>query len=50
MLVQEFLEQSAEQQPGKTCLVCGDIRLTYADVEAHANRLANALMLSLIHI
>ena len=40
MLVQEFLEQSAEQQPGKTCLVCGDIRLTYADVEA----------LSLIHI
>lgn len=44
MLVQEFLEQSAEQQPGKTCLVCGDIRLTYADVEAHANRLANALM------
>ncbi len=43
MLVQEFLERSAERLPAKTCLVCDDRRLTYRDVDAQANRLANAL-------
>ncbi len=43
MLVQEFLEQSADRLPHKVALVCDGQRLTYADVEAQANRLANAL-------
>jgi amino acid adenylation domain-containing protein len=44
MLVHEFLEQSADRKPEKTALVCDGQRLTYADVEAQANRLANALL------
>ncbi len=44
MLVQDFLYNSAERFPDKTALVCGDRRLTYAQVEAQANRLAHALM------
>jgi amino acid adenylation domain-containing protein len=43
MLVQEFLEQSAERLPDKVALVCDGQRFTYAEVEAQANRLANAL-------
>lgn len=44
MLVQEFLEKTADGTPGKTALICDGQRLTYADVEMQANRLANALM------
>jgi long-chain acyl-CoA synthetase len=44
MLVQEFLENSADRLPDKTALVCEGQRLTYAEVEAQANRLANALL------
>lgn len=44
MLVQDFLERSAERFPDKTALVCGGQRLTYAEVEARANRLAHALI------
>jgi long-chain acyl-CoA synthetase len=43
MLVQDFLQNSAERHPGKAALVCGGQRLTYAQVDAMANRLANAL-------
>lgn len=43
MLVQHFLEQSADRLPDKVALICDGQRLTYADVEAQANRLANAL-------
>jgi long-chain acyl-CoA synthetase len=43
MLVQDFLERSSERLPDKTCLVCSGQRLTYAEVDAQANRLANAL-------
>jgi amino acid adenylation domain-containing protein len=43
MLVHHFLERSAERLPDKEALVCGARRLTYAGVEARANRLANAL-------
>ena len=43
MLVQEFLERSARRLPDKVCLVCDGQRLTYAEVDARANRLANAL-------
>ena len=41
-LVQEFLENSADRTPDKIALVCDGQRLTYADVDARANRLANA--------
>ena len=43
MLVQDFLEGSAARLPNKIALVCGDRRLSYAELDAHANRLANAL-------
>lgn len=44
MLVQEFLERSAETSPEKVALVCGDERLKYAEIESRANRLAQALI------
>lgn len=43
MLVQDFLEQSAARQSDKVALVCDGRRLTYAELEARANRLARAL-------
>jgi len=44
MLVQDFLQQSAARQPDKVALICDDQRLTYAEIEARANRLANAMI------
>ena len=44
MLVQNFLHNSASRFPQKTALVCGARRLSYQDIEAQANRLANALI------
>ncbi|PYQ06155.1 MAG: AMP-dependent synthetase [Acidobacteria bacterium] len=44
MQVEEFLERSAVRFPGQTALVCGDRRLTYAQVEEGCNRLAHALV------
>jgi len=43
MLVQDFLENSADRLPDKVGLICDGRRLTYAEIEARANRLANAL-------
>jgi long-chain acyl-CoA synthetase len=43
MLVQDFLEHSADRLPDKVALVCDGQRLTYAEVDAQANRLANTL-------
>lgn len=43
MLVQEFLENSVARTPDKVGLICDGQRLTYAGIEAQANRLANAL-------
>lgn len=44
MLVQDFLEKSAERLPNKVALICNDKRLTYAEIEARANRLANSMI------
>jgi long-chain acyl-CoA synthetase len=43
MLVHDFLENSADRLPGKIALIADGKRLTYAQVEAQANRLANTL-------
>lgn len=43
MLVHEFLTLSASRFPQKIALVCGDHRLTYADLDMMSNRLGNAL-------
>jgi amino acid adenylation domain-containing protein len=42
-LVQHFLEISADHLPDKIALVCSENRLTYAQIEEKANRLANGL-------
>jgi long-chain acyl-CoA synthetase len=44
MLVQDFLHNSAERYPDKVALVCDGLRLTYAEIDAAADRLANALL------
>jgi len=43
MLVNEFLEGSADRCPGKTALVCQGKKYTFADLENSANRLSHAL-------
>lgn len=43
LLVNDFLEHSAARTPDKVALICGQRRLTYAEIDAQANRLANAL-------
>lgn len=39
-----FLEDSATRLPTRDALVCGDTRLSYAEVDAAANRVANLLV------
>jgi len=42
--LESFLEHSARRLPSKTALVFGEQRLTYAEIETRANRLAHALI------
>lgn len=42
MLLDRFLQESAERYPEKTALICGSRRATYAEVNAGANALAHA--------
>lgn len=44
MLVNDFLENSAERSPDKIALICQDRRLTYGEIETLANRFARALV------
>jgi len=44
MLVQDFLQNSAQRIPNKTALVYRDQRLTYSQIDASANALAYALV------
>ena len=44
MLVNEFLQRSADRFPDKVALVCDGHRWTYAEIEAQANRIANGLL------
>jgi long-chain acyl-CoA synthetase len=43
MLVQDFLQNGAARWPDKVALICGSEQFTYAQLDAMANRLANAL-------
>jgi long-chain acyl-CoA synthetase len=43
LLVNDFLEGSAARTPDKVALICDRQRLTYAEIDAMANRLAHAL-------
>lgn len=43
MLLQQFLENSAERLPDKEALVCGEERLSFGQIERAANRLARLL-------
>jgi long-chain acyl-CoA synthetase len=43
LLVHNFLEQSAQRLPGKTAVVCGDQRWSYAELNLRADRLAGTL-------
>ena len=44
MLVQDFLQNSAARTPDKVALVFQERRLTYQEIDAQANRLAQALL------
>jgi len=44
MQVEEFLEKSAERTPDKIALICGEQRLSYAEIDARCNQLAHALV------
>lgn len=44
LLVSDFLRRSADLYPGKTAIVDGDQRFTYAEFQRRANRLSNALL------
>ena len=46
MLVQDFLQASTERTPGKIALICDSQRLTYAEIEEQANRVAHGLLAS----
>ncbi len=44
MQLESFLEESAQRRPEKTALICGQQRITYAELELSANRLAHGLI------
>jgi len=44
MLVCDFLSNAAKRFPAKEALICGGRRLTYAEIDAYANRIARALV------
>lgn len=44
LLVRDFLEHSADRSPAKVALVCDGRRLSYAEVDAMANRMASTLL------
>lgn len=43
MLLHHFFDESANRLPGKTALICGDDRYTYADIATRVDQLARLL-------
>jgi len=43
-LVHQLLEESAQRYPDKTALICTERRVSFAELDSAANRLAHALM------
>jgi non-ribosomal peptide synthetase component F len=41
--VHEIFAEQAARAPGRTAVACGTTRLTYAELDARANRVAHAL-------
>ncbi len=39
-----ILEETAKQYGGKTAIICGDRRLSYAELDEASNKVANALL------
>jgi non-ribosomal peptide synthetase component E (peptide arylation enzyme) len=48
MLVNEFLERSAERFSDKAALVCDGRRLTYGQVDAQADQATNGVLSALL--
>ena len=44
MLAGDMLRRSAQRFPQKTAIICGDERIRYAELDARANKIANALL------
>ena len=44
MLTGDLLSQAAARFPDKAAIICGDVQVGYADLDAAANRFANALI------
>jgi acyl-CoA synthetase (AMP-forming)/AMP-acid ligase II/ABC-type nitrate/sulfonate/bicarbonate transport system permease component len=44
MIVGKHLERQAKQRPDKVAVICNEVRLTYAELNLQANRLANWLL------
>ncbi|MGG5272672.1 amino acid adenylation domain-containing protein [Pseudomonas syringae pv. coryli] len=44
LLVHQLFEQQAQQQPQALALVCGDERVTYAELNERSNQVAHALL------
>jgi long-chain acyl-CoA synthetase len=44
MLINQFLEESAQQFPNKIALIYKNRRLTYTEIESMSNSLAHALI------
>jgi amino acid adenylation domain-containing protein len=42
-LLQDLVARQAQRRPGAVAVVCGDTRVTYAELEAQSNRLARRL-------
>jgi len=44
LLVDDFLRRAAQLYSGKTAVVDGDVRLTYAELQVRVNKMSNALL------
>ncbi|PHM46118.1 Amino acid adenylation [Xenorhabdus mauleonii] len=48
-LIHQFIEQQVERSPAATALLCGDVQLSYLELNQRANQLARALIEAGVH-